>query len=295
MGDSATAARKQLGRAIRVARSSAGLTQADLAERCGWSRGLQPKIGKLETGRQSCTIADAQVLASSLKVDESEAEEWVHLASQTREASEEHPDVPPHFQEYLRAEPRASEVLSWHVERIPGILQAEPYMLAMFERHRHSEKIYGRLRARRNRQQVLALGRPTFKIILSESALWRMPSEHQWLVLEQLRHLITVAYLYEHVHLHLMPFTVPMLDIPQDFTILRGVVATEPGVRKRWGRTKHDPNGDFVYFEDGRYHHASEAVSKREHDWRDLHSQALSRHDTVAFLDQMIERRRAAP
>ena len=56
---------RQFGARVRELRNRAGLTQADLAERCGDGVEMQ-RIGELERGEQNATLKTVQRLAKGL-------------------------------------------------------------------------------------------------------------------------------------------------------------------------------------------------------------------------------------
>jgi len=62
---------KQFGARIRELRSRCGLTQAELAGRCG--RGVEmQRIGEIERGEQNCTLKTVQRLAKGLRCEPAE-------------------------------------------------------------------------------------------------------------------------------------------------------------------------------------------------------------------------------
>ena len=66
-------ARQELGRNLRELRTGSGLTGAQLAALLGWS---QPKVSRLETGRQSPSSADVRAWSKACGEEEN-AEEIV--------------------------------------------------------------------------------------------------------------------------------------------------------------------------------------------------------------------------
>ncbi len=56
------------GRRLRELRSRAGLTQAELAARCGSSLEMQ-RIGELERGERNCTLQTVSKLAKGLRCE----------------------------------------------------------------------------------------------------------------------------------------------------------------------------------------------------------------------------------
>lgn len=62
---------RQFGARVRELRNRAGLTQADLAERCGDGVEMQ-RIGELERGEQNATLKTVQRLAKGLGCEPAE-------------------------------------------------------------------------------------------------------------------------------------------------------------------------------------------------------------------------------
>lgn len=59
-----------IGQRIKMLRERLRLSQADLAEKCGW--GYQSRVGNYETGSRKVSVEDAVVLASALGVSPGE-------------------------------------------------------------------------------------------------------------------------------------------------------------------------------------------------------------------------------
>ena len=62
---------KQFGARVRELRARAGLTQAELAGRCGQGVEMQ-RIGEIERGGQNCTLKTVQRLAKGLGCEPAE-------------------------------------------------------------------------------------------------------------------------------------------------------------------------------------------------------------------------------
>ncbi len=62
---------RQFGARVRELRARAGLTQAELAERCGQGVEMQ-RIGEIERGEQNCTLKTVQRLAKGLGCEPAE-------------------------------------------------------------------------------------------------------------------------------------------------------------------------------------------------------------------------------
>ena len=63
--------RKEFGCRVRDLRKRAGLTQAQLAERCGRNMEMQ-RIGEIERGERNCTLQSVERLAKGLKCEPAE-------------------------------------------------------------------------------------------------------------------------------------------------------------------------------------------------------------------------------
>ncbi|WP_223533460.1 MULTISPECIES: XRE family transcriptional regulator [unclassified Pseudomonas] len=75
----------ELAERIKRARKKAGMSQAQLAEACGWS---QSRVGNYEAGTREPSLADIESMAKTLRVDKSEL-----LLDMQPEVAR--PDVPP--------------------------------------------------------------------------------------------------------------------------------------------------------------------------------------------------------
>ena len=62
---------RQFGARVRELRTRNGLTQADLAKRCGQGVEMQ-RIGEIERGQQNCTLKTVQRLAKGLSCEPAE-------------------------------------------------------------------------------------------------------------------------------------------------------------------------------------------------------------------------------
>jgi transcriptional regulator with XRE-family HTH domain len=61
---------ESLGQRIKRLRKSAGMSQAQLAEACGWKS--QSRVGNYEVGTREPTLADLAAMAKALRVDQSD-------------------------------------------------------------------------------------------------------------------------------------------------------------------------------------------------------------------------------
>ena len=62
---------QEFGRRVRELRKRAGLTQAELAQRCGRSVEMQ-RVGEIERGERNCTLQTIERLATGLRCEPAE-------------------------------------------------------------------------------------------------------------------------------------------------------------------------------------------------------------------------------
>jgi hypothetical protein len=174
-------------------------------------------------------------------------------------------------------EPAATEILSWHGERIPGPLQSEHYMLTQFSEARATD-VTALVRNRLDRKQVFELRRPPYyRFILGEGAFRRMPGgPNPSVALDQIEHLLDLQRKYQRTFIHVLPFYAKVAFVPNDFTIMRFSDATK----------------DFVFVE----HAAGGVYIEDERDfelfvdsWDRLRGSALERNETAEFLEGLAD------
>lgn len=202
-------ARSEIGRNLRELRTGAGLTGSQLAKSVGWS---QPKVSRLETGRQIPTSADVQVWADAcgrsraaeeimdrLRVLESMYVEW---RVQQRSGMQR----PQNEVRNRDSETRDRRVYECTV--VPGILQTESYIRAVINRYASfrgvtigvEEAVHKRLQ----RQEILYSKRKRFRFLITEAVLHIRYTDRDAMV-EQLDRLTSVSTL-SNVSLGIIPF-----------------------------------------------------------------------------------------
>ena len=279
MPSTVTSRRRQLGNEIRRARIAAGMTQQDVAELLGCGQG---KVNKIESGAVAVKSADLRRMLDAFGVPESEADVLLDLARSSggrrSQWSGYRSAVPQWFRTFTDLEPAASEILSYHGERIPGPLQSEHYMLTQFTENRATE-VTSLMRNRLDRKQVFELERPPYyRFVLGEGAFHRMPGGSNASVgLDQVEHLLDLEQRYSRLFVHVLPFGVRLPFVPNDFTIMRFSDGTKDFVFVEHvaGGLYLDDEDDFELFVDA---------------WDRLRGAALERHETVDFLKRWEER-----
>lgn len=206
---SSTVRRILLGSQLRRLRESRGISR----EEAGYFiRASESKISRMELGRVSFKDRDVSDLLSLYGVtDETERTALLGLAREAGTAGWWHSygDVlPTWFQTYVGLEEAASEIRTYEVQYIPGLLQAEEYARAVITLGQPSAseaEIERRVALRMQRQKLLVAERaPTFVAVVDESALCR-PLGGPEVMRAQMRRLIEVAE-QPNVTVQIMPF-----------------------------------------------------------------------------------------
>lgn len=210
MSHSIERARQDLGRRLRETRRSAGLTGVRLAELLSWS---QPKISKIETGRQVPSAAEITAwtracglpqLTDDLVTRLNDLESmWVDWKSQlhggfggiqSRMASEEE---------------RVRLFRVYEPMIIPGLLQTPGYARAALEaavrkNGSPSFDIEDAVEERLRRQEILYQRGRRFRFVISEAAVCHRRGDRDTMA-AQIDRLITASTL-SHVSLGIIPF-----------------------------------------------------------------------------------------
>ncbi len=171
-------AREALGIRLRELRlaSDGRLTGTELARRLGW---LQPKVSKLENGRQTATPEDLRAWADATGRPEAYDELVArlrgfesHIRSWRRQLSSGHKRVQ---DTHLAEHADAAVLRGWETSMVMGILQTPDYARAVFTRYaelqqspRDTEEA---VRSRMRRQEALYDPAKHFHLIMWEAAL----------------------------------------------------------------------------------------------------------------------------
>jgi hypothetical protein len=253
------------------------MTQQDVAEllACG-----QGKINKIEAGAVAVKLTDLKQMLEAFGASRTEVEMMTELArasGQRGQWSGYRSAVPHWFRTFTDLEPAASEILSWHGERIPGLLQSEHYMLKQFSEARATD-VTSLVRNRLERRQVFDLKRPPYyRFILGEGALRRMPGGPSPSVgLDQTEHLLALERSYARTFIHVLPFDARLSFVPNDFTIMRFSDTTKDFVfiEHAAGGVYIDDESDFELFVDA---------------WDRLRGAAMERGETAEYLEKLAQ------
>jgi transcriptional regulator with XRE-family HTH domain len=196
MTENSTARARELGLDLRHSRERAKLNGRQLSERPGWTHG---KLSYIENGRRPPSDLEVTAyLASCGPLVKPEYERMLELAA---EADSEHwvrphgPELPTELRSLILQESTASVISEYEPLVIPGLLQTETYMRALFRwcSRRPVDEIELRIQARLTRQLLLSQQRPpkcTF--FLQEHAL-RTTMGDSRVMNEQLLHLVLAS------------------------------------------------------------------------------------------------------
>ena len=271
----ATARRTRLGRTLRQLRTDAGFTQMQVAKRLGCG---QSKINKVE--RTLCGISPDELdeLIELYRVTPDKAAELRQLAAQDRKNGPARTSMSA-FTLLSDLELEAREIWCWHSERIPGPLKSELYTLKQWGPGLTASKATEVLRRRTARTRVLTMPNPPrYRVILSESSLYRMPGGRTPdMVVDQASHLLKLMAEYEQLELRVLLFTADIAFVDSDFQLLR---FDKPEL------------SDFAYIEcpgGPRKCEKKHEMNKFQEHWVTLSAAALDATRTKEFLEGLLQ------
>ncbi|MFJ8753259.1 helix-turn-helix domain-containing protein [Streptomyces sp. NPDC102441] len=258
---------KTFGAVLKALRDEARLTQEQFAPRVRYSAAYIAKIeqGKrfpprdlLERSEEVLGAAAARVLAAAAK-------------SLTRKVG-----LASWFLQWAAMEEDAISLYSYEPSVIPGLLQPEPYIRALFERRLPplaEEQFEHQVAARLERQLLLA-ARPntTFSFIIEQALLERrMGGSEVTRVLFD--HLLRVSRL-RNVEIQAMPL------IQEDHSGFEGPLALAETAGNRWVGYIEAHDSSMLITD-------TKAVSAMLQRYGKMRSQALSHQATTGLLEQM--------
>lgn len=217
MSHSLERARHEIGRNLRELRTGAGLTGSQLAALLGWS---QPKVSRVETGRQTPTGKDVQAWAGACGQKDTAGEildrlrvlETMYVEWRVQErGGMQGPQA-----EVRARDSEARDRRVYECTVIPGILQTEPYIRAVITRYASfrgvSIGVEEAVRKRLQRQDLLYDKRRRFRFLITEAVLHARYTDREAMV-EQLDRLTSVSAL-SNVSLGIVPFDQRVLFDP---------------------------------------------------------------------------------
>ncbi|WP_045877220.1 helix-turn-helix transcriptional regulator [Pseudofrankia sp. DC12] len=208
-GGSPTVRRILLGSQLRRLREDKQISREDAGYHI---RASESKISRLELGRVGFKERDVNDLLVLYGVtDETERNALLTLAREANQQGwwQSYSDVlPSWFQPYIGLEESASQIRTYELQFIPGLLQTEGYARAVITRGAlgaPKEVINSRVNVRMSRQQVLTRENPLrLWVVLDEAAL-RRPIGGDKIMHAQINHLLELIN-SPFLTLQVMPF-----------------------------------------------------------------------------------------
>jgi transcriptional regulator with XRE-family HTH domain len=276
---SPTLQRRRLGIALRRARELANLTQDDAAEAID---AASSKVSRIELGQSGLKLTDLGALIQCYGVSKAEAERLRDLARAGRKRGRwsAYRNITPNwFRDYLDLEDDATLTRKYQPEIVPGVLQTEAYIRAVFTTggpRSADDEVERLVQMRLDRQAVLERADANLHFILSESALRRVVG-NSTLMTNQLRHIADLAD-RANLDVQVLPFDAQTYT-PADvvFTILR---------------FEDDASTDVVYLEDytdASYLDVQEPVRAYNALWNRLSAAALGQVESQELLREIAD------
>ena len=210
----------ELSQTLAKLRDDAGLSGAEAARRAGEGFS-QSKISRWESGRLTPSPEDIDRYARTLDAPARVRQRLVTLA---RDLHDQHRAATParvgvsrgaaHEQRVLRNESAARRIAVFRPLLIPGALQSESYIRAVFSSGTlTAEDIDKRTAARLERAELLANVQHQFSYVITHGALGWRPVGSPEAMAAQLKHLIDVSH-RPNVRLGVIPWGTPATVFP---------------------------------------------------------------------------------
>ncbi|MFA1546129.1 helix-turn-helix domain-containing protein [Actinomadura chokoriensis] len=204
---SPTVRHRRLARQLRQQREKAGLTMERAAAALGWSR---PKLLRFETAKTRPRPSDVEEMLDLYGGDEAVKLALMQLARDIRKRGWWSAFNDVLTGSFAELEDDATEIRSWQVQFIPGLLQTSDYALALIRilsPEAPEDVLLRRLQARMARRAILEReNAPTFTVVLDEAVLRRAVGGPQ-VMARQLEALVNAAA-KPNVSIRVMPISV---------------------------------------------------------------------------------------
>ena len=238
---------------MRRAREEAGLTREQLAEAAAFSVSL---IEKVETGQRGPSEQFASVMDDVLKTN--------GLLSRIRRHALTHDATPEWLRSWFDVEQQATRIMSFELSLVPGLLQTEEYAETLLQGNE------AKLAARVERQSILERD-ITYVALIDQRAL-RYPVGGPDVMAKQIEYLIGLT---DRFVIQIVPADCgTYLHLDGSFSIAtvdgREYAYADSPVR---GLLLHDP----------------EVLSRTKERWDLIRAEALSRRQTIEFMQEVAE------
>ncbi|MPZ84043.1 MAG: helix-turn-helix domain-containing protein [Actinophytocola sp.] len=275
-----TLRRRKLGKELRRARESAGLSQRDVTKEAR----LQPgTISKIENGRQAILPRNVKLILQACGVGAPTMDTLIRLAEESDDVGwwiAFSDTIPDWFATYVDLESDADQIWTYTSELIDGLLQTPEYAEAVARAaypNITDDELRRSVELRTARQSQLDRENPAELHIVMSEAVIRWPVGGPETMRSQLLHVATMAR-RPKINIQVLPFSVgahPGMKCP--FTLLRF------------------PEGfddmDCVYLENENgelWQERPGDITRYTEVFHRLRSLALSREDTITLLDSLV-------
>lgn len=162
---------RRLARELRATREHADLTLEQASAALGWNRF---KLGRIEGGKTRVSTTDVARILDVYGIDPSVHASLVQLARDASRRGWWNNFSGIYSGGYVGLEDEASEIRTYHVQLVPGLLQTEDYARAVISAGvpDDQDEVNKRLHARMARKTLLSRpDAPSLNAVLAESAL----------------------------------------------------------------------------------------------------------------------------
>ncbi|MBB4935634.1 transcriptional regulator with XRE-family HTH domain [Lipingzhangella halophila] len=231
---SPTVRRRRLGTQLRRLREDAGYKLSDVGDALGWARA---KVGRLETSElKTVKNGDLDALLRLYGVEDPAARESLHQLA--REAKHKgwwwrYRDVFRGREPLPDFEAEASQIRTYEVATVPGLLQTPEYAEAVFRggRYTSAEHIQRQVEARMERREILQRheGQARLWAVIDEAAL-RRPIGSAEIMRTQFEYLLRIGQL-PNIDIQVLPFAAGAhAALGRPFTILDFPESQDPTI-----------------------------------------------------------------
>jgi transcriptional regulator with XRE-family HTH domain len=232
----AVVVRRHMARQLERLRRESDHSQSSLAKALGWS---QRKQAMLEAGDQAPSEKDLDRILPTLRVPETQWDEWYSWAAAARGRSwwdsYSDADLPPASKRYIGFEQAATKIRTFQPLAVHGLLQTTSYREAIVRdgstAPRPGEQVMALLEVSWRRQQVLHGSDPVeLRLVLYEAALHLKVGATPEVMREQLDHLASMVEQNHTIAVQVLPFDAgPHPGLGGSFSILEFGWADDPG------------------------------------------------------------------